>query len=94
MPPEIRDQIFEPFFTTKEPGKGTGLGLSFVQDIVKEHRGSIQFRSEVGKGTVFSVWLPATPSESGAGITRPAQSVGDGRKTGGKALDRPVLGST
>lgn len=57
IPPDKLQQIFDPFFTTKETG--TGLGLSITKRIVDEHKGSIRIDSRVGKGTTFTICLPA-----------------------------------
>ena len=65
IPPELLSKIFDPFFTTKDVGKGTGLGLSISYKIIQEHGGRIDVKSQVGKGTRFTVWLPLqSPGEN------------------------------
>lgn len=53
------EQVFSSFFTTKEAGKGTGLGLSSAKRILEDHQGDIMITSEVGKGTTFTLKIPA-----------------------------------
>jgi CheY-like chemotaxis protein len=60
MSPEVMDRVFEPFFTTKSFGEGTGLGLSQVFGFAKQIGGALTVESQVGKGSAFTIYLPAS----------------------------------
>ena len=80
MSPEVQARIFEPFFSTKEVGKGTGLGLSTVYGIVKQTGAHVYFDSEVGRGTVFRIFVPRyelSEGEKAAGQVEAAAEIAD-----------------
>jgi signal transduction histidine kinase len=67
MSPAHCARVFEPFFSTKAPGSeagGTGLGLSISHSIIEKHGGTLSVQSEEGKGSVFTVSLPAARGEA------------------------------
>jgi len=61
IPKENLSKIFDPFFTTREVGKGTGLGLNVAYNIIQKHKGTIDVKSQVGKGTMFIIRLQTDP---------------------------------
>ena len=92
MSPETMDKIYDPFFTTKEVGKGTGLGLATVIGIVRGHGGFLSLQSELGVGTTFRVYLPAS-GESAVATSR-IVAVAPGRGKGERVLvvdDEPPI---
>ena len=72
MSPAVTERIFEPFFTTKEPADGTGLGLSMVAEFVRQSGGYLDVQTELGRGTMFRLYLPRSPVESAGTTDRPS----------------------
>jgi CheY-like chemotaxis protein len=93
MSPETLSRIFEPFFSTKEVGKGTGLGLATVYGIVKQHQGWIEVTSEIGVGTTFRIFLPASgrPAEQTPDTSFRTQNIPGGQETILLVEDEPDL---
>lgn len=93
----IRSRVFDPFFTTKRAGEGTGLGLPMVYAIVKNHNGTIELESELGRGTTFRIHIPALATRKDAGANGSAaapaalQTERRGNRTLLVAEDEPAM---
>jgi len=81
MEKDVIEHLFEPFFTTKGVGKGTGLGLAVVYGIVKSHGGYIDCESELGKGALLKIYLPAVEQATEAAETERKQPMKGGTET-------------
>ncbi len=80
IPPDIIEKIFDPYFTTKQQGKGTGLGLSVVHGIIDKLNGCIMVKSQMGKGSTFTIYLPAFDVDNEAETTEAPLPFGNNEK--------------
>lgn len=78
IPRHLLNKIFDPFFTTKPDESSSGLGLAMVHAIAHQHAGFVDVQSEVGEGSVFTVYLPVAPGK--AELDKPETSTG--KRTG------------
>lgn len=67
--PEVLVHIFDNYYTTKPASEGTGLGLSIARSIVREHGGEITVKTDVGKGSTFTVFLPVSLADAASELT-------------------------
>lgn len=76
MPPDVLARVAEPFFTTKQVGKGTGLGVSMVHGFTHQSGGGLSIESEVGQGTVMTLFLPRETAGQAAQVDTPSGAAG------------------
>lgn len=88
---EYREHVFEPFFGSVEPGRNTGLGLATVYAIVRQHGGEISCHSELGKGSVFKIYLPRLDQSAVGKLPPPAPTAGMGKHVVLVVEDEEVL---
>ena len=81
MDAATQKRLFEPFFTTKDVGEGTGLSLASVHGIVKQHQGWVEAESELGNGSTFRVFFPATPKVAPESIQTDRAPITRGHET-------------
>jgi signal transduction histidine kinase/ActR/RegA family two-component response regulator len=86
MDPATLRRATEPFFTTKPVGKGTGLGLSIAQGFAQQSGGALSIRSEPGRGTVVSMWLPKAE-----GVAPPLQTARHTREPAADPGPKPLV---
>ena len=91
MGPETLAHLFEPFFTTKELGKGTGLGLAMVHGAIQQNGGFVDVRSEPGRGTTFTIYLPRHTGEAKLAASKGAEPLLRGHETLLVVEDEPAL---
>jgi len=94
MSPEVQERALEPFFTTKGPGRGTGMGLAQVYGIVKQHGGHLAVRSDEGRGSTVTAYLPVAEPDAAVEQT-PANPIEEPRAGGNELVllveDDPVI---
>ena len=91
MDVETQRHLFEPFYTTKRPGQGTGLGMASVDGIVRQNGGTITVKSDVGRGTTVSVFLPRVHAQASLDLAADEDAPKGGSETVLVVEDEPAL---
>jgi PAS domain S-box-containing protein len=94
IPPDRMERVFEPFFTTKASGSGTGLGLSICRSIINALGGRLELESQLGRGSIFRVVLPAVAPATASALPPPVVGLASSASRRGKILivdDEPLV---